>query len=57
VDPLKARIVHLRYFTGMNMKETADVLQMSERTLHRQWRFIKAWLRRRFDADHAGTEP
>lgn len=44
------------------MKETADVLQMSERTLHRQWRFIKAWLRRRavldllrHDAENAET--
>jgi RNA polymerase sigma factor (TIGR02999 family) len=49
-DPLKAQIVNLRYFTGMNMKETADVLEMSERTLHRHWRFIKAWLKGRLTA-------
>src|SRR5262245_57064778 len=49
-DPLKAQIVNLRYFTGMNMKETADVLGMSERTLHRHWRFIKAWLKGRLTA-------
>jgi RNA polymerase sigma factor (TIGR02999 family) len=47
VDPLKARIVDLRYFAGMSMKEAAEVLGMSERTLHRHWRFIKAWLKRR----------
>jgi RNA polymerase sigma factor (TIGR02999 family) len=46
-DPLKAQIVNLRYFTGMNIRETAQVLGVSERTLHRQWRFIKAWLRGR----------
>ncbi len=49
-DPVKAQIVQLRYFAGMNAVEAAQVLGMSERTLHRQWRFIKAWLRRRLDA-------
>jgi RNA polymerase sigma factor (TIGR02999 family) len=43
-DPLKAQIVHLRYFAGMNAREAAGVLGISERTLHRHWRFIKAWL-------------
>jgi RNA polymerase sigma factor (TIGR02999 family) len=47
LDARKARIVELRYFTGMSMKETAEVLGLSERTLHRQWRFIKAWLKKR----------
>src|SRR5262245_2290827 len=46
-DPLKAQIVNLRYFTGMSMSETARVLGVSERTLHRHWRFIKAWLKGR----------
>ncbi|HVS38514.1 MAG TPA: ECF-type sigma factor [Gemmataceae bacterium] len=48
-DPLKAQIVQLRYFAGMTAEEAARVLGLSERTLHRQWRFIKAWLRRRLD--------
>jgi RNA polymerase sigma factor (TIGR02999 family) len=48
-DPLKAQIVNLRYFTGMTVPETAQVLGMSERTLHRHWRFIKAWLKSRLD--------
>jgi RNA polymerase sigma factor (TIGR02999 family) len=46
-DPLKAQIVNLRYFTGMSIAETAQVLGISERTLHRHWRFIKAWLKNR----------
>jgi RNA polymerase sigma factor (TIGR02999 family) len=46
-DPLKAQIVNLRYFTGMTVPETAHVLGISERTLHRHWRFIKAWLKSR----------
>ena len=48
-DPLKAQIVQLRYFAGMNAGEAAQALGISERTLHRHWRFIKAWLRRRLD--------
>jgi RNA polymerase sigma factor (TIGR02999 family) len=43
-DPLKAEIVHLRYFAGMDIAETAQVLGISQRTLYRHWRFIKAWL-------------
>ena len=48
-DPVKAQIVTLRYFGGLSVEETASLLGMSERTLHRQWRFIKAWFRRRLD--------
>jgi RNA polymerase sigma factor (TIGR02999 family) len=48
-DPLKAQIVHLRYFAGMTMPETAQAVGVSERTLHRHWRFIKAWLKSRLD--------
>jgi RNA polymerase sigma factor (TIGR02999 family) len=49
-DPLKAQIVQLRYFAGMTVPETAQVLGKSERTLHRDWRFIKAWLENRIGA-------
>lgn len=44
-DPVKAQIVNLRYFAGMSVDETARVLGISERTLQRHWRFIKAWLK------------
>jgi RNA polymerase sigma factor (TIGR02999 family) len=47
LDRGKAQIVELRYYTGMNMKEIAEVLGLSERTVHREWRFIKAWLKKR----------
>jgi RNA polymerase sigma factor (TIGR02999 family) len=46
-DPLKAQLVKLRYFAGMNMEEAAHVLEISQRTAHRHWRFVKAWLRAR----------
>ncbi len=46
-DPLKAEIVLLRYFTGLTMDETAAILGLAERTLDRQWRYIRAWLMKR----------
>jgi RNA polymerase sigma factor (TIGR02999 family) len=55
VDPLKAQIVQLRYFVGMTVPETARVLEMTERELHRDWRWIKAWLLNRL-GDTAGLE-
>ena len=46
LDPLKARIVELRYFGGLSVKETAEVLKISEVTVMRHWRLAKSWLRR-----------
>ena len=46
-DPLKAQIVLLRYFSGLTTAETAEVLGLAERTLDRQWRYIRAWLLKR----------
>lgn len=47
VDPAKARIIELRFFGGLSAQETATVLEVSESTVHRQWRLARAWL---FDA-------
>jgi RNA polymerase sigma factor (TIGR02999 family) len=46
-DPAKAQIVLLRYFSGLTTAETAEVLGLAERTLDRQWRYIRAWLLKR----------
>lgn len=43
-DPLKARIVKLRYFVGMTHREIADALEMSEPTVRRHWAFARSWL-------------
>jgi RNA polymerase sigma factor (TIGR02999 family) len=51
LDPLKAQIVQLRYFAGMEAAEAAEVLGISERTLHRHWRFIKAWMKNRLEEE------
>ena len=47
LDEIQARIVELRFFAGMTVEETAEVLQISPRTVKRDWRVAKAWLRRR----------
>ena len=46
VDPRQSRIVELRYFGGLNMEETAEVLSVSPATVKRDWRVAKLWLRR-----------
>jgi RNA polymerase sigma-70 factor, ECF subfamily len=45
-DPRKSRIVELRYFGGLSIEETADVLGISPTTVRREWTLAKAWLRR-----------
>ena len=46
VDPQKGKLVELRYFGGLSVDETAEVLNISPRTVRREWRRSKAWLYR-----------
>lgn len=46
VDPQKSKIVELRYFGGLNIEQTAEVLNISPRTVRREWQRAKAWLYR-----------
>ena len=46
LDPEQARIVELRYFTGLNIEETAEALGVSPATVKREWAIARAWLRR-----------
>jgi len=43
-DPRKARVVELRYFGGLNVQDTAAVLQVSAETVTRDWRLARGWL-------------
>jgi|SRR5690348_421044 RNA polymerase sigma factor (TIGR02999 family) len=43
-DDRKSRIVELRFFGGLNAEETAEVLGISSRTVHREWDLARAWL-------------
>ena len=45
-DARKSRVVELRFFGGLSVAETAEVLQVSQMTVMRDWEFAKAWLRR-----------
>jgi RNA polymerase sigma factor (TIGR02999 family) len=56
IDPLKARLVELRYFAGMTGDQAALALGISPRTADRHWVFARAWLRREMDAGRAEEE-
>jgi RNA polymerase sigma factor (TIGR02999 family) len=45
-DERKSRVVELRYFGGLSVEETAEVLKISTVTVMRDWKFAKAWLQR-----------
>jgi RNA polymerase sigma-70 factor, ECF subfamily len=44
VDPRKSRIVELRFFGGLSVKETAEVVKVSSDTVMRDWKLARAWL-------------
>lgn len=46
VDPRKARVVELRFFGGLSVKETAAILEISEKSVLRDWSLARAWLAR-----------
>ena len=54
----EASVVELRFFVGLSLDETAEVLQISRETVKSDWRFAKAWLLRQMsdgENDNAGT--
>ena len=44
VDPVKSRVVELRFFGGLSIEETAAAMGTSVATVNRQWRMARAWL-------------
>jgi RNA polymerase sigma factor (TIGR02999 family) len=46
VDARKSQVVELRFFGGLSVEETAEVLKVSPETVKRDWRFAKSWLHR-----------
>ena len=44
IDARQCRIVELRFFVGLTVDEVAEVLQLSPRTIKREWTMAKAWL-------------
>ncbi len=47
--PQRARLVELRFFGGLTIEETAEVLEVSPATVKRGWTLARAWLRREMD--------
>ena len=54
IDARKARVVELRFFGGLSVEETAEVLEISEETITRDWRMAKIWLFRELAAKAGG---
>ncbi len=46
MDPRKARVIELRFFGGLSVEETAEVLKISPQSVMRDWKLAKAWLKR-----------
>ena len=51
IDSQKSRIVELRYFGGLTVEETAEVMGISPATVKREWSMARAWLRREISND------
>ena len=54
LDPRQARIVELRYFAGLSIEETAALLEISPRTVKRDWQMARAWLKRELSGSAEG---
>ena len=56
-DPTRASVVKLRYFAGLSIEQTADVLGLSAATVSRHWTFARAWLCREMMSDGPVSRP
>ncbi len=56
VDERKSRMIELRFFGGLSVEETAEVLHVSPDTVKRDWRLAKAWLLRELRGDEEGQD-
>jgi RNA polymerase sigma-70 factor, ECF subfamily len=56
LDPRKSQIVELRYFGGLSVDESAELIGLSPRTVKREWRWAKAWLYRTLGEERAHAQ-
>jgi RNA polymerase sigma factor (TIGR02999 family) len=49
IDPQQARIVELKFFGGLSIEETAEVMSLGHATVERDWKMARAWLRRKLE--------
>jgi len=53
IDPRRTKVIELRFFGGLSVEETAEVLHVSPQTVMRDWRLARAWLARELRGDRA----
>jgi RNA polymerase sigma factor (sigma-70 family) len=53
-DRRKSQVVELRFFGGLSVEETAEVLKVSREPVMRDWRLAKSWLRRELGKEKLG---
>ena len=51
-DPRASQVIELRFFGGLSVEESAEVLKISPRTVRREWTFARAWLREQLGLGH-----
>lgn len=51
IDEQQSRVVELRFFSGLSVEETAEVMQISKSTVKRDWSMAKAWLHRELSGE------
>ena len=51
-DPRACQVIELRFFGGLSVEESAEVLKISPRTVRREWTFARAWLREQLGLGH-----
>ena len=51
IDPRQSQVVELRFFGGLSVEETAEVLKVSTRTVMRDWKLAKVWLLRAMNGE------
>lgn len=56
IDPQQSRIIELRFFGGLSVEETAQVIGVSPATVKREWTMARAWLHRRMSATSEANE-
>jgi RNA polymerase sigma factor (TIGR02999 family) len=49
IDPQQERIVELKFFGGLSIEETAEVMKLGHATVERDWKMARAWLRRKLE--------
>ena len=54
MDPRKGRVIELRFFGGLTVEETAEVLKLSPQSVMRDWKLAKAWLIREMSSSPSG---